>query len=305
MTEATVVVVGSVNVDLVVRAARLPGPGETVTGGAFARHGGGKGANQAVAAARAGAHVRMIAAVGDDELGRAARDELADAGIDVRGLATVPGVATGVALIVVDGTGENQIAVASGANGELRAGHVAHALAGSADGGSWVCLLDLEVPDEPLVEAARITAAAGRTLLINPAPARAIAAGLLEAGPILTPNAREAQLLSGRADPQQAAKALHERTGAPVLVTLGAEGVLLLDERGVRHLPGFPATAVDTTGAGDAFSGVLAAGLAQGRRLDEAVERAQAAAAISVTVPGARSGMPDAVAIEAFLSTTR
>ena len=278
-----VVVVGSINADLVVVTERLPGPGETVSGGRFARHGGGKGANQAVAAARLGADVAMVGAVGTDELGDAAVRELEDEGIDVSGVERRDDAATGVALIVVDAAGENQIAIASGANGRLGAGHVPR-LAG--DG---VLLLGFEVPDEAVVAGAE---AAGWTTILNPAPARAIPEAVLAARPILTPNATEAAQLTGEEDPEAAARALRERTGAPVLITLGGAGALLLDGEGTQRLPAPEVDVVDTTGAGDALNGALAAELAAGRPLAEAARFAIAAAARSTTREGARGGMP-------------
>jgi ribokinase len=281
---ARVVVVGSINADLVVVAERLPAPGETVSGGRFARHGGGKGANQAVAAARLGAAVAIVGAVGDDELGAAALRELADEGIDVSAVARLAGEPTGVALIVVDAAGENQIAVASGANAAL----TADALRLEGDG---VVLLSHEVPEAAVVAGAEAAASAGWTAVLNPAPARALPERVLAARPILTPNASEAAQLTGEDDPEAAARALGERTGAPVLVTLGARGALLLDGEPL-WLPAPEVRVVDTTGAGDTVNGALAAELAAGRPLAEAARFAIAAAALSATKAGARGGMP-------------
>jgi ribokinase len=277
-----VVVVGSINADLVVVAERLPAPGETVSGGRFARHGGGKSANQAVAAARLGADVQLIGAVGDDELGEAAVAELAGEGIDVGAVVRVA-EPTGVALIVVDGAGENQIALAAGANGALGPEHVP-----ALDGGG-VLLLGFEVPDAAVVAAAR--AAAGWTVILNPAPPREIPAEVLRAHPIVTPNAHEAARLTGEGDPEAAARALRERTGAPVVITLGGDGVLVLDDDAER-IPAPEVDVVDTTGAGDTFNGALAAELAAGRPLRDAAAFAVAAAARSTTAEGARGGMP-------------
>jgi ribokinase len=280
-----VVVVGSINADLVVVTERLPGPGETVSGGRFARHGGGKGANQAVAAARLGARVAMVGAVGADELGDAAVAELQDEGIDVSGVVRMDDAATGVALIVVDAHGENQIAIAAGANGRLGPAHVPRLE------GEGVLLVGFEVPDQVVVAGA--AAAAGWTTILNPAPARAIPEAVLVARPILTPNATEAAQLTGEEDPEAAARALRERTGAPVLITLGSAGALLLDgEGGAERLPAPEVDVVDTTGAGDALNGALAAELAAGRPLAEAARFAIAAAARSTTREGARGGMP-------------
>jgi ribokinase len=292
-----VVVVGSINADLVVVTERLPAPGETVSGGRFARHGGGKGANQAVAAARLGASVAIVGAVGEDELGDAALRELDGDGVDVSAVARLV-EPTGVALIVVDAHGENQIAVASGANAAVTAGHVREALprvlAAAAAGGhptGGVVLLGHEVPDEVVIAGAEAAAAAGWTAILNPAPAREIPEPVLAAAPILTPNASEAAQLTGQEDPEAAARALRECTGAPVLITLGARGALLLDGEPTR-LAAPRVDVVDTTGAGDTVNGALAAELAAGRPLADAARFAIAAAAVSTGREGARGGMP-------------
>ena len=279
-------VVGSVNLDLVVRAATLPAPGETVTGGTFERHGGGKSANQAVAAARRGATVRMIGAVGADDLGDEAIADLVAEGVDVTHVARLGSAETGVALIVVDEAGENQIAVASGANAELDPATVEAALAGATEGG--VALLGLEVPDAAVLAGARAARASGLQVLLNPAPARPLPAELLALSPVLTPNATEASQLSGEADPEAAARALTARTGAPVVVTVGADGALLADGDALERIPAPRVEAVDTTGAGDAFNGALAAALAGGAALADAVREAVAVAAEAVRRPGAR-----------------
>jgi ribokinase len=283
-----VMVVGSVNVDLVVTGERLPAPGETVTGGRFSRHGGGKGANQAVAAARLGAAVGMAAAVGDDDLGREALAALEAEGIDLSAVARLDGVPTGVALIVVDRGGENQIAVASGANSELGE-DVEEAVRAAAP---KVVLLGHEVPEAAALAGAR---AAPGTIVLNPAPARAIADELLAFNPILTPNATEACELAGESDPEAAARALAERTGAPVLVTVGARGALLVDGGEVNLLPAPSVEVADTTGAGDALNGALAAELARGATLADAARFAVAAASLSTRRAGAREGMPTRV----------
>jgi len=289
-----VVVVGSVNVDLVVSVGRLPRAGETVAGGTFARHGGGKGANQAVAAARLGARVAIVGAVGADELGEEALAELAGEGIDVDHVTRLDGVATGVAAIVVDESGENQIAVASGANAELDAAAVERALAALlSQGGSdppGAVLLVNEVPEAAVAAGLRAASSTGWLVVLNPAPARPAGADL--GGVILTPNADEARELTGEEDVEAAARVLAERTGAAVLVTLGADGALLLDGGEAQRLTAPPVDVVDTTGAGDTVNGALAAGLAAGRPLAEAVRFALAAAALSTTAAGARTAMP-------------
>lgn len=287
---ARVVVVGSVNVDLVVSVERLPRAGETVAGGTFARHGGGKGANQAVAAARAGAKVAMVGAVGDDEMGHEALEELAGEGIDTTHVARLDGVPTGVALIVVDEAGENQIAVASGANAALDALAVGRGLAALLDAGDGLVLLGNEVPEAAVTAGLREARAAGWQLVLNPAPARPAEADL--GGVVLTPNADEARTLAGEADVEAAARVLAVRTSAPVLVTLGADGALLLDGDELQRHPAPPVSVVDTTGAGDTVNGALAAELAAGRSLTDAVRFALAAAALSTTAAGARTAMP-------------
>jgi ribokinase len=293
MSQAEVVIVGSVNADLVVSVRLLPVAGETVTGGTFARHGGGKGANQAVAAARAGGRVALVGAVGADDLGDEALRELSEEGIDVSSVARLDDVATGVAAIVVDERGENLIAVASGANAALGGDEVASALArllGAARGSRGVVLLSHEVPEAAVVAGIEAARGAGWTAVLNPAPARALPDDVV--GVVLTPNADEARALADADGPEAAARSLAERTRAPVLVTLGADGALLLDGDRVERLPAARVEVVDTTGAGDTVNGALAAELAAGRLLQEAARFAVTAAALSTRAAGARAGMP-------------
>lgn len=276
--------VGSVNVDLTVRCGRLPAPGETVVGGELARGGGGKGANQAVAAARAGAAVRLVGAVGDDDLGREALADLRAEGVDVEGVCVVSGVATGAALIVVDHEGRNQIAVASGANHAIDGGAVRRA----THAGGGCLLVSFELTDDVVLAAAEAACADGAALIVNPAPARSLLPRLCELSPILTPNEGEVFDLTGASDPKAAAARLAARTGAPVIVTLGARGALAVDGSDTFTIPAGAVRAVDTTGAGDVFNGVLACELARGTALQPAVEAAVAAASRSVTTVGAR-----------------
>jgi ribokinase len=287
-----VLVVGSVNVDLVVRAARLPRPGETVTGGHFAQHHGGKGANQAVAASRMGASVTFVGAVGDDEAGAAALAALRSEGIETSRVVVLPGVATGVALIVVDSEGENQIAVASGANALLDSGRVGAALAGHDMPAGGVYLANLEVPDDALLAGAEFAYRHGSRVVINSSPARPLPAELLAMRPIIVVNAGEAEALSGEARPELAGRALAARTGRTAIVTLGAGGALVFDGGRPARIPAPPVETVDATGAGDAFAGAFAAELAGGAQVIDAVRTAVAAGALSVTRPGARAGMP-------------
>ena len=292
-----VVVVGSINVDLVVAARHLPRPGETVLGGGFARHFGGKGANQAVAAARAGAAVMMVGAVGRDPDGDWSLAGLTAEGIDVSRVRRVS-APTGVAIIAVDASGENQIVVAPGANAEVSAADAA--LNGLAIG-DGVMLTCLEIPMRAVVAATAAAAHLGLQSIVNPAPARRLPTEVLAANPILTPNRDELLTTSGRAGVEAGLKALTRAGARAVVVTLGSSGALLAESVRRVTFPAAPVAVVDATGAGDTFSGVLAAWLAEGRTLDEAVAAANAAAGLSVTRPGARGGMPTRVAIEGAL----
>ena len=217
-----------------------------------------------MAAARLGATVRMVGAVGDDDLGEEAVAALEAEGVDVSAVARLEGSATGVALIVVDAAGENQIAVASGANAELDADAVEAVLAG-ADGG--VVLLGLEVPDAPVLAGARAARAADLQVVVNPAPARELPDALLALSPAHPQLETEARALAGEEDPEAAARALAAKTGAPVVVTLGADGALVVDGESVERIPAPRVEVVDTTGAGDAFNGALACELAGGAAL--------------------------------------
>lgn len=299
---AGVLVVGSVNIDLVVQVGSLPAPGQTVIGGTFSRHPGGKGANQAVAAARMGAKVTFVGAVGDDELGASALADLATAGVDVSRCLTLGGVPTGVALIMVGAAGVNLIAVASGANAALTGPLVEETLASwqpaASPAGPGVMLASFELPDDAVLAAALVARQRGLQVVINPAPARALPASLVELGPILLPNEGEAEALTGLADPAAAGRSLSEQTGAPVVVTLGAAGAIVVAGDLVTQIRAPKVDVVDTTGAGDTFAGVLAAELAQGVQLVSAARFAVAAASISVAAAGAREGMPDRATVD-------
>jgi ribokinase len=296
----TVVVVGSVNADVVVRVAQLPGPGETVAGGELHEGLGGKGANEAVAACLAGgAAVRLAGAVGDDARGHEALAALRAAGVDTVGVDVLADVPTGLAAIVVDAGAENQIAVASGANARVDAARVAASAAwqGPVD----TVLTCLELGDDAVLAAARRARELGVPFVLDPAPARALPPELLALGPLLKPNAGEARALTGEDDPRRAAAALARRTGAPALVTLGPQGALLADGDDVTALPALPVDAVDATGAGDAAAGVLAAGLAAGLDVEAAARRALVAASLATRAPGAQGGLPSAEELDAAL----
>ncbi|GAB4109798.1 MAG: ribokinase [Acidobacteriota bacterium] len=293
MSRPRVVVVGSSNTDMVVRLPVLPAPGETVLGGEFYQAAGGKGANQAVAAARLGAEVRLVARVGDDSLGREAVRRFQAEGILTDAVVVDPEAASGVALIMVDARGENMIAVASGANRRLSPADVdavAEHLPGS------VLLVQLEIPLETVERAVTLAWNAGAPVILNPAPACPLPDALLRQVSILTPNEGELAVLAGRPvhDPETArlaAASLLERDVNTVIVTLGAQGALLVDSGGSRLEPARRVEAVDTTAAGDAFNGALAWALAGGAPLAEAVRLANRAASISVTRPGAQPSL--------------
>ena len=288
-----VIVVGSINVDFTVHTVRLPRAGETVTGGTFQRSGGGKGANQAVAAARAGAAVTFIGAVGQDDLGESALAELAAEGVDTSRCHRFADAATGVALIVVDASADNQIAVASGANRAFRDWAVHEAVTGLAITTGDVLITNLELEDDAIQLAIVWAATHGATVMLNPAPARVFDRSVLGTRPILTPNQHEAAALTSQSDPEQAARALQAQTHAAVIVTLGKGGALLLEVGADPVLvPALPVSAIDATGAGDALNGILAAELAAGCALELAVRRAVAGASLSTLKPGARAGMP-------------
>jgi ribokinase len=292
---ARVVVVGSANTDLVVRVPTLPRPGETVIGGTFASVGGGKGANQAVAAARAGGQVVFVAKVGIDAMGTAAIASYQAEGVDTTHVTRDAATPSGVALILLDAAGENSIAVASGANERLLPADVDRAR--DAITAADVLLLQLEVPLETVRYAAAIARAAGVRVILNPAPARPLDAGLLADVAILTPNETEAELLTGRRgiDEHSAAGAAADLIALgphAVVITLGARGAFLAAGDSGLHVPAFPATPVDTVAAGDVFNGCLAVAIAEGCGLAAAVRFAAAGAAISVTRRGAQNSAP-------------
>ena len=295
------VVVGSINSDLIIRVGALPGPGETVIGGTFDEAGGGKGANQAVAAARVGASVALLGAVGRDDFGTRLIADLGGEGVNTEGVVALADAPTGVAVVVVDQDGENQIAVASGANQRLRGADVEHGFQRLDLSRSRCALLNLEVEDEVVLTGAELAVARGMTVLVNPAPARPLPSALVALNPILSPNQGEAEVLTGHGDPAAAAGTLGQSTGAPALVTAGARGAFLADGDRVARVEAPRVSARDTTGAGDTFNGVLGAGLARDWPLDRAVRWATVAAALSVTETGARTGMPTASRVEACL----
>jgi len=302
-----VIVVGSVNVDLVVTTERLPAPGETVVGGRFARHHGGKGGNQAVAAARLGASTSLVGAVGGDDFGAEARAALAAAGVDVGGLLTLSGEATGVALIVVDAMGENCIAVAGGANAALTSVHVRIALKRLALTPADVVLVGHEIRTGATHEALRLGRIAGATTILNPAPAGGLGRWTLDLADILTPNQGELGTLAGSGGGvvAQARRLLGRESGRrAVLVSLGLRGARLVTGRRSQAIPARRVDVVDTVGAGDTLNGALAAGLAGGMPWPEAAHRAVVAASLAVARAGAREGMPTVSEVDIALGST-
>ncbi len=276
--------------------ARLPQPGETVTNGTLLVNHGGKGANQAVAARRLGADVRLIGCVGDDASGRALRAALAAEGVGTTGVVTSAAAATGTALIVVDREGRNQIAVAPGANRALTVEHVRDRV----DDFAWaeIVVASCEIPLETVRCALELARDRGVPTILNPAPVPDAGLEFLELVDYLTPNAGEAARLSGGDGEEAAAAALRARGARRVLVTLGERGVLACGDGPPRHVPAFRVDAVDTTAAGDAFNGALAVALAEGRELLAAVRFANAAAAVACTRRGAQASLPARAELE-------
>jgi ribokinase len=287
-----VAVVGSVNLDLVATTPRLPRPGETVSGTAYAEHAGGKGLNQAIAAARSGASVSMVGAVGDDEAGTRLRSIAEHEGIDVGAIASVSGAPTGRALISVDWAGENSIVVIPGANALIRSGAIPPAR---------VVIAQLEIPMVVVIEAFRSARDADALTILNPAPGQPLPDELIGLCDVIVPNEHELLLIGGL-------DALFDHGVRAVVTTRGAEGVVVATrDDGVtteRHHGAFPVTPIDTTGAGDAFCGALAARLAGGDSLESAVCYAAAAGALATTIEGAVPSLPRAVDVQHLLDSS-
>ena len=299
LVTTTVAVFGSCNMDLVAYVPTAPKRGETVLGREFHTVPGGKGANQALAAAKAGANVRMIGAVGDDDLGTQIRDILRESDVDVTGVRTVPG-RSGTAHIVVDDEGGNSIVVVPGANA---------AVDGLAEGdeeliaGSKSLLLQLEIPFSGVEAAAAAGRRNGVRVVLTPAPAAELSEDILSNVDLLVPNEHEAAILAGDDDPHRALRTLLERV-PEVVITLGGRGSLYGNRSGdVVEVPSFPVAAVDTTAAGDTFAGVLCTALAEGADMTEALRWGSAAAAVSVQRTGASSSMPTREEITDFLAS--
>ena len=303
-TAGNLVVLGSINADHILNLESFPRPGETVTGNQYQMAFGGKGANQAVAAGRSGANIAFIACTGDDDTGERVRKQLASDNIDVEPVSVVAGESTGVALIFVNGEGENVIGIHAGANAALSTQLVANQQQriASAD----ALLMQLESPLESVQAAAEIAHRNNTTVVLNPAPARELSDELLALVDIITPNETEAEKLTGVRvenddDAAIAAQVLHDKGIGTVIITLGSRGVWASENGKGQRVPGFKVQAIDTIAAGDTFNGALMTALLEGTPLSEALRFAHAAAAIAVTRKGAQPSVPWRKEIDDFL----
>jgi len=304
-TAGNLVVLGSINADHILNLESFPTPGETVTGNQYQVAFGGKGANQAVAAGRSGAKIAFIACTGDDDTGERVRKQLASDNIEIAPVSVVEGESTGVALIFVNAEGEHGIGIHAGANAALTTERVnaqceiiAHAEA---------LLMQLESPVESVLAAAEIAHQNHTTVVLNPAPARVLSDELLALVDIITPNETEAEKLTGVRvenddDAARAAKVLHDKGSGTGIITLGSRGVWASVNGEGRRVPGFKVKAIDTIAAGDTFNGALVTALLEGKRMDDAIRFAHAAAAIAVTRKGAQPSVPWRKEIDEFLS---
>ncbi len=297
-------VIGSINMDMVLSVPRFPAAGETLTGGNFQTMPGGKGANQAVALGRLGAPVRMAGRVGDDAFGRRYLDHFRKNGVDVRAVDAVAGTATGVADILVNAAGENCIVIAPGANGLCDLEWLDRALEATAD--CEIFLLQLEIPLDTVAEAVRRLRKMGKTILLDPAPAVPLSEDVLSAVDFLTPNETELKAVTSGlpedAGVEERVRHLVGGSGRVVVHKRGADGAYIGTRDGIEHVPGFSVRAVDTTAAGDTFNAGLAAGLAMGWPLRDAVRLANAAGALAVTAYGAQEGMPSLEQAQALMA---
>ncbi len=303
-TKGSLVVLGSINADHILNLEHFPTPGETVTGQEYQVAFGGKGANQAVAAGRSGADIAFIACVGGDDTGSRVCKQLACDKIDISPVSTIKEAATGVALIFVNGTGENVIAIHAGANGALTPELVAKQQQKIADASAL--LMQLESPLESVLAAAKIAHQNRTKVVLNPAPACALSDELLGLVDIITPNETEAEKLTGirvenDEDAAKAAQALHDKGIETVIITLGSRGVWLSEQGKGQRVPGFKVKAVDTIAAGDTFNGALVTALLEEKPMNDAIRFAHAAAAIAVTRKGAQPSVPWRNEIDEFL----
>lgn len=295
MESKKIIVVGSTNMDMVVKTSHIPVPGETVLGGSFFMNPGGKGANQAVAVARLGGEVIFISKVGNDVFGKQSAQLFDEEGINTFYLLSDDELPSGVALITVDQEGENSIVVASGANASLDPSDLQGAMKEIAD--ARIILMQLEIPMETVEFVARQAAATSASVILNPAPMNTLTPELLQHIDIITPNKTEAEMLSGIRvtdieSARLAAKVIYEKGVKQVVVTMGALGAVIYQDGNTTVVPAQKVEAMDTTAAGDVFNGALAVALSEGKALEDAVHFACTAAAISVTRMGAQSSIP-------------
>lgn len=299
-----IVVAGSINMDLVVQVKEFPKPGETLLGGDYAQHPGGKGANQAVAAARAGAQVRMIGRVGADAFGQQLKAGLEAEGIDITNVPELSEVPSGVAFISVDAAAQNCIIVSPGANARLSSAD----LSAQLFTGAKAVLLQLEIPLETALRATELGRAAGATIFLNLAPAQKLSAQQLELVDVLIVNESEAAMLTGHQaeavtqNPKDALSQLAQLV-KQVVLTLGDKGAVWHDGADTGHQPAYTVTARDTTAAGDAFVGALAVAMTEGKPLADAVRFAAAAGAVATTKVGAQPSLPGRTAIDALMTS--
>ena len=305
MNSKKLVVLGSVNADHILQVDAFPRPGETITGRGYHVVSGGKGANQAVAAGRLGADISLVACVGDDLLGQSMLRQFKEDGIDVSPVSVMQNIPTGIAIIYVDANGENSIGISAEANAHLLPEIIEPHLPviDAAD----TLLMQLETPLVTIEMMAKRAKAAGKTVILNPAPAQPLPDSLLENLTMITPNETETEVLTGitvetEEDAQKAAEVFHQKGVEKVLITLGSKGAFVSDHDGARIISGFTVTPKDTTAAGDVFNGALATALLADKPMNEAVIFAHAAAAISVTRLGAQTSIPSKQEVDDFLT---
>lgn len=294
-----IVIVGSINMDLVVRAPRHPEPGETILGSSFQTFPGGKGANQAVAAARAGGSVKMIGRVGEDTFGDVLLANLQKDGVDTTYVRRTPDVSSGIAQITVSDSGQNNIVVVQGANARLTPADLHDSEA--AFQGASVVVAQLEIPLETVAQAARMARKYGAHMVLNPAPARSLPNDLLAQVDYLIPNEHELAMLTGMEAPSIAASVLKSMGVLSLIVTLGSRGVKVLAGGHTQHILPYSVNVVDTTAAGDGFVGAFAVALTEGKRVLDAAAFGNAAGALSVMTAGAQPSLPTRAALDTFI----
>ena len=304
MKRKKLIVLGSVNVDHILNVPKFPKPGETLSGSNYKISFGGKGANQAVAAGRLGANIQFIAAVGNDELGNKIKQQLNNDNINTCSVACIEGQNTGVALILVNAQGENQIAIHAGANAQVTTEYLLKYKQDIINADA--ILMQLETPLATIEQAAKLAKQHQTQVILNPAPAQKLSDDLLKHIDIITPNETEAEYLTGikvltEKDAEQAAIFLHKKGIETVIITLGCKGAWVSYAQQGAIIAGFKVKAIDTIGAGDTFNGMLVTALLEGKTLEQAIKYAHAAGALSVTKPGAQTAVPSRNEVEEFL----